>query len=83
MGSEKYPFKGFLDVIANRCFASGTNAWTDQDHTAYTMDTVRGLGNVDYRYFYVIASEEGPKTITGDPMIPRLWRSNLTIHLVK
>lgn len=51
MGSEKYPFKGFLDVIANRCFASGTNAWTDQDHTAYTMETVIKLGNVACQNF--------------------------------
>ncbi|VDL78043.1 unnamed protein product [Nippostrongylus brasiliensis] len=41
MGSKKYPYKGVLDVIANRCLASGTNAWTDQDHTAYTLHTVR------------------------------------------
>ncbi len=40
MGSELFPFKGVLDVIANRCLASGTNAWTDQDHTAYTLATV-------------------------------------------
>ncbi|KAK6028144.1 hypothetical protein OSTOST_05817, partial [Ostertagia ostertagi] len=39
MGSKKYPYKGVLDVIANRCLASGTNAWTDQDHTAYTLST--------------------------------------------
>uniref|UniRef100_A0A1I7XS72 Vacuolar protein sorting-associated protein 16 homolog n=1 Tax=Heterorhabditis bacteriophora TaxID=37862 RepID=A0A1I7XS72_HETBA len=40
MGSKKYPYKGVLDIIANRCLASGTNAWTDQDHTAYTLSTV-------------------------------------------
>jgi Zn-dependent M16 (insulinase) family peptidase len=28
LGSEKYPFKGVLDLVANRCLASGTNAWT-------------------------------------------------------
>ncbi|PAV90374.1 hypothetical protein WR25_25809 [Diploscapter pachys] len=44
MGSQKYPFKGVLDLIANRCMASGTNAWTDQDHTAYTLDTVGSEG---------------------------------------
>ncbi|KIH44026.1 hypothetical protein ANCDUO_25960 [Ancylostoma duodenale] len=44
MGSKKYPFKGVLDVIANRCLASGTNAWTDQDHTAYTLSTVGSEG---------------------------------------
>jgi len=28
LGSEDYPFKGVLDLLANRCLASGTNAWT-------------------------------------------------------
>ncbi|CAJ0952755.1 unnamed protein product, partial [Mesorhabditis belari] len=44
MGSKKYPYKGVLDIIANRCLASGTNAWTDQDHTAYTLSTVGSEG---------------------------------------
>ena len=34
-GSEKYPYKGILDHIANRCFAQGTNAMTDVDNTRY------------------------------------------------
>uniref|UniRef100_A0A1I7ZZX7 Peptidase_M16_C domain-containing protein n=1 Tax=Steinernema glaseri TaxID=37863 RepID=A0A1I7ZZX7_9BILA len=44
MGSKKYPWKGVLDIIANRCLASGTNAWTDQDHTAYTLTTLGSSG---------------------------------------
>jgi Zn-dependent M16 (insulinase) family peptidase len=36
LGSEQYPFKGVLDMAANRLFARGTNAWTATDHTAYT-----------------------------------------------
>eukprot|EP00835_Amoeboradix_gromovi_P001513 NODE_70_length_23697_cov_0.294771.p2 type:complete len:982 gc:universal NODE_70_length_23697_cov_0.294771:19280-16335(-) len=44
MGSKRYPFKGILDVLANRCYANGTNAWTDVDHTAYTLDTVSWEG---------------------------------------
>uniref|UniRef100_A0A1I7U966 Presequence protease, mitochondrial n=1 Tax=Caenorhabditis tropicalis TaxID=1561998 RepID=A0A1I7U966_9PELO len=44
MGSKKYPFKGVLDIIANRCLADGTNAWTDTDHTAYTLSTVGSDG---------------------------------------
>jgi len=44
MGSEDYPYKGVLDLLANRCLASGTNAWTDTDHTAYTMTTAGGGG---------------------------------------
>jgi Insulinase (Peptidase family M16) len=39
LGSEKYRYKGFLDKIANRSFADGTNAWTDINHTAYTVCT--------------------------------------------
>ncbi|KAI9572885.1 Metalloenzyme, LuxS/M16 peptidase-like protein [Boletus coccyginus] len=33
MGSEKYPYKGIIDHLANRGFSEGTNAWTDNDHT--------------------------------------------------
>ncbi|XP_055593217.1 uncharacterized protein C05D11.1-like [Uranotaenia lowii] len=44
LGSEKYPFKGVLDLVANRCLASGTNAWTDTDHTCYTMTTAGSGG---------------------------------------
>lgn len=44
MGSKNYPYKGILDVIANRCLASGTNANTQQDHTAYSLTTVGSEG---------------------------------------
>jgi Zn-dependent M16 (insulinase) family peptidase len=44
MGSHRYPYKGFLDSIANRCFASGTNGYTDEDHTAYSITTVGSEG---------------------------------------
>jgi len=44
MGSEDFPYKGVLDLLANRCLASGTNAWTDTDHTAYTMTTAGSGG---------------------------------------
>jgi Zn-dependent M16 (insulinase) family peptidase len=44
MGSEAYPFKGVLDHVANRSLAQGTNAWTDTDHTAYTVTTVGASG---------------------------------------
>lgn len=33
MGSDKYPYKGIIDHLANRGFSNGTNAWTDNDHT--------------------------------------------------
>lgn len=31
-------------MLANRCLASGTNAWTDTDHTCYTMTTAGSDG---------------------------------------
>jgi len=39
LGSEEYPYKGVLDLLANRCLADRTNAWTDTDHTCYTIYT--------------------------------------------
>lgn len=33
-----------MDLLANRCLASGTNAWTDIDHTCYTMETAGSEG---------------------------------------
>ncbi|CAK1549762.1 unnamed protein product [Leptosia nina] len=44
LGSERYPYKGILDLLANRCMAHGTNAWTDTDHTCYTIDTAGDAG---------------------------------------
>ena len=44
LGSEQYPYKGVLDSLANRCFARGTNAWTDVDHTCYTLTTAGSEG---------------------------------------
>lgn len=39
MGSEKYPYKGVLDTLANRQYSYGTNAWTDTTNTTYTIAT--------------------------------------------
>lgn len=44
LGSKKYPYKGVLDELANRNFSQGTNAWTDTDHTCYTISTVGSDG---------------------------------------
>nr|XP_042906689.1 uncharacterized protein C05D11.1 isoform X2 [Parasteatoda tepidariorum] len=44
LGSEKYPFKGVLDLLASRCLSQGTNAWTDTDHTCYTLTTAGDEG---------------------------------------
>lgn len=36
MGSKSYPYKGFLDQLANKLYGT-TNAWTDTDQTVYTL----------------------------------------------
>ncbi|CAE8685746.1 unnamed protein product [Polarella glacialis] len=76
LGSEKYPYKGVLDVLANRCLAQGTNAWTDTDHTCYTVDTAGSEGFLNILPVYLdhvlfpTLNESGFKTevhhITGE-----------------
>jgi Zn-dependent M16 (insulinase) family peptidase len=44
LGSEDYPYKEVLDLMANRCLADRTNAWTDTDHTCYTVYTAGSNG---------------------------------------
>ncbi|PRP76487.1 hypothetical protein PROFUN_15157 [Planoprotostelium fungivorum] len=53
MGSELYSYKGVLDSLANRCFASGTNAWTAVDHTAYTIETAGAEGFLNLLPIYL------------------------------
>ena len=53
MGSKKYPYKGIIDHLANRAFANGTNAWTDIDHTAYTVETAGDRGFLQLLPVYV------------------------------
>ncbi|KAG0340095.1 hypothetical protein BG000_000725 [Podila horticola] len=38
-GSKNYPNRGYLDSLANRCLSTGTNAYTTEDHTGYTIAT--------------------------------------------
>ncbi|KAK7070200.1 hypothetical protein SK128_011894, partial [Halocaridina rubra] len=53
LGSEDYPFKGVLDLLASRCLAYGTNAWTDTDHTAYTVRTAGSEGFLNLLPIYL------------------------------
>ncbi|KAI8354385.1 Metalloenzyme, LuxS/M16 peptidase-like protein [Mortierella sp. GBAus27b] len=53
LGSELYPYKGVLDGLANRALASGTNAWTDVDHTAYTIATAGSEGFLNIMPIYI------------------------------
>ena len=53
LGSEDYPYKSVLDFMANRCLADRTNAWTDTDHTCYTVYTAGTDGFVAITPIYV------------------------------
>lgn len=53
LGSERYPYKGILDLLANRCMAHGTNAWTDTDHTCYTIYTAGATGMLTLLPIYI------------------------------
>lgn len=45
--------QGLLDLLANRCLAQGTNAWTATDHTAYTMETAGNEGFLNLLPIYL------------------------------
>ncbi|KAJ1977571.1 hypothetical protein H4R34_003532 [Dimargaris verticillata] len=47
-GSTRFPHRGYLDTLANRCLSMGTNAYTEYDHTAYTIKTAgqEGMNNL-------------------------------------
>ncbi|XP_031560013.1 uncharacterized protein C05D11.1-like [Actinia tenebrosa] len=53
MGSEDYPYKGLLDLLANRCLAQGTNAWTATDYTCYTIETAGSEGFINLLPIYL------------------------------
>ena len=42
-----------LDLLANRCLAQGTNAWTDVDHTCYTVTTAGQEGFLNLLPIYL------------------------------
>ncbi|KAJ2616054.1 hypothetical protein EV177_001258 [Coemansia sp. RSA 1804] len=47
-GSKRYPIRGYIDTLASYNYSVGTNAWTDKDHTCYTLDATAedGVANV-------------------------------------
>lgn len=53
MGSDSYPYKGILDLLANKCLADGTNAYTDTDHTNYTLSTAGNDGFLNLLPIYL------------------------------
>jgi Zn-dependent M16 (insulinase) family peptidase len=43
-GSHEYKHRGYLDILATRSLSTGTNAYTCEDHTGYTITTAGGQG---------------------------------------
>ena len=62
--SEEYPYKNVLDLMANRCLADKTNAFTAQDHTCYSIHTAGSSGFLNIlpvyldHIFYPLLREE-------------------------
>ncbi|ORM39500.1 Uncharacterized protein C05D11.1 [Babesia sp. Xinjiang] len=53
LGSALYPERGTLDLLASRAIATGTNAWTDVDHTVYTISTAGLEGSLKMMPVYL------------------------------
>lgn len=76
LGSHDYPYSGILDILANKVFAAGTNAWTAVDNTTYTISTAEKCGFLQIlpiyldHIFYPLLNESGFITevyhITGE-----------------
>lgn len=74
LGSDLYPFKGVLDTLANRAFASGTNAWTANDHTAYTLTTAGSDGFL--RMLPVYLDHVFFPTLTNEGFVTEVYHVN-------
>lgn len=74
LGSELYPYKGMLDTLANRAFAQGTNAWTAQDHTAYTLTTAGSDGFL--RMLPIYLDHVFHPTLTDEGFVTEVYHVN-------
>lgn len=74
LGSDQYPYKGVLDSLANRAFAQGTNAWTANDHTAYTLTTAGSDGFL--RMLPVYCDHVFYPTLTSDGFVTEVYHVN-------
>ncbi|KAJ3410523.1 hypothetical protein HDV05_003680 [Chytridiales sp. JEL 0842] len=41
---KQHPHRGLLDNLATRCLSTGSNAYTAEDHTAYTLTNAGAVG---------------------------------------
>ncbi|EGC35053.1 hypothetical protein DICPUDRAFT_94647 [Dictyostelium purpureum] len=47
-GCEDIPYREFLEVLSNRCLSAPTNAYTSEDHTCYSLESVGPEGILTY-----------------------------------
>lgn len=52
-GSKLFPERGYLDKLATVCLSNGTNAYTTDDHTCYTVTTASLDGLVELLPVYL------------------------------
>ena len=69
--------QGILDLFANRCLAQGTNAWTDVDHTCYTLTTAGSEGFLNLLPIYLDHILYPTLTVCTDGFYMIQW----TLHL--
>lgn len=53
LGCKRFPYKGLLDILANKSFASGTNAMTEVDATSYNIRTAGSEGFLNFLPIYL------------------------------
>ena len=48
LGSKNTPYRGYLDLLASRCLTPGTNAYTAEDHTCFSVTSAgpKGLASI-------------------------------------
>ena len=78
--------QGVLDLLANRCLAQGTNAWTDVDHTCYTVTTAGSEGflkllpiYLDHILYPTLNVSHHSKTCTHTHRVFYAWQSFLCL----
>jgi Zn-dependent M16 (insulinase) family peptidase len=70
-GSKTYPHRGFLDNLATRCLSTGSNAYTAEDHTAYTLTNAGSEGLM--RILPVFVDHVLNPTLTDEQFVTGNW----------
>eukprot|EP01133_Synstelium_polycarpum_P004122 gene4122-4813_t len=47
-GCDEVPYRDFIEVMSNRCFSAPSNAYTCDDHTCYSVESVGPDGIIAY-----------------------------------